>query len=169
MSDHPPPPDALLEGLPPLIGPSPRLLILGSMPGPQSLRLGQYYAHPQNAFWPIISSLVGVDTPDDYAERRALIECRPLILWDVLGRCRRKGALDAHIRDAQPNDLKGLIEAYPGLELVALNGGKAAADFRRLGLSIPSVRLPSTSPAYASLSRDQKIELWRAAVGEYFI
>ena len=143
-----------------------RLLVLGSMPGEESLRRREYYAHPRNAFWPIAGALWGFDAGAPYAVRlEALREAR-VALWDVLGSCRRRGSLDADIVEAVPNDLPGLLKRCPGIRLIGCNGGTAYAALRRHfpDLGVPAVRLPSTSPAAAMWSRERKLAMWRAAL-----
>lgn len=157
----------MIESLPPIVGKNPKMLILGSMPGPESLRRQQYYAHPQNAFWAFMFLLLGAEPSSDYAERRALIERSPVALWDVLATCEREGALDSGIRAAVPNDIAGLLLKHPGIGMVALNGGRAALEFKKLNIAVSSVRLPSTSPAYAAMNRERKYELWRDALAPY--
>ena len=151
------------QGLEPIVPAQARLAVLGSFPGEASLRAQQYYAHPRNQFWPILSSLWGVDLVQaDYASRVAELHRRGLALWDVHASCRRKGSLDSAIRDAVPNDLAQLLRRAPGLRAVAHNGGESAralARTRALGLAV--YRLPSTSPANASWSFDRKLQAWR--------
>ena len=144
-----------------------RLLILGSMPGEESLRRRQYYAFPRNAFWRITGSLFGFDPAAAYEERLAGLTRAGVALWDVLGRCRRKGSLDADITDAAPNDLGGLLARCPGIRLVGCNGGAAHAALRRFFPDFPVrvVRLPSTSPAAAMWSEAEKLARWREALG----
>jgi hypoxanthine-DNA glycosylase len=149
--------------LPPVLGPATRLLVLGSFPGAASLRAGQYYAHPRNQFWPILSALWGVDlVAAPYLARLAEIQRRGLGLWDVYARCRRVGSLDSAIRDAEWNDFATLLQHAPGLRAVAHNGGESARAGARLqahGFEVH--RLPSTSPANASWSFDRKLAAWR--------
>lgn len=162
--------DDLLQGLPPILGPEPRVLILGSMPSVASLEAQQYYGHPRNAFWTILGALVGAGPELDYAERIAVLQRCGIVLWDVIGRCRRDGSLDAAIRDVEVNDLDGLLRRHPTIRAVFLNGGTAYDLFRRHvarprpelleGRSV--TRLPSTSPAHAARSPAQKLEAWRA-------
>jgi hypoxanthine-DNA glycosylase len=150
-------------GLPPVIDRHTRLIVLGSFPGVASLQAGQYYAHPRNQFWPILSALWGIDLRlHRYGERLAAIRERGLGLWDVYGACRRPGSLDSAIRDAEPNDLAHLLREAPGLRGVAHNGGESARSAvvtRSLG--VPVFRLPSTSPANASWSFERKLDAWR--------
>lgn len=144
-----------------------RLLIVGSMPGAESLRQGQYYAFPRNAFWRITGALFGFDPSAAYGDRLAGLTRAGVALWDVLGRCRREGSLDADITDAAPNDLEGLLAKCPGIRLVGCNGGAAHAALRRFFPRFPVrvVRLPSTSPAAAMWSEAEKLAMWRAALG----
>jgi hypoxanthine-DNA glycosylase len=163
---HPAPvEEPLLQGLPPVIGPRTRLVVLGSFPGVASLQAGQYYAHPRNHFWPILSALWNVDLRAmPYGRRIDEIRARGLGLWDVYAHCRREGSLDSAIEDAQYNDLAGLKRLAPGLQGIAHNGGESARAMRFTAtLGVPVTRLPSTSPANASWSFERKLDAWRAA------
>ena len=159
------------QAFPPILGETPRLLILGSMPGEASLRLGQYYGHGRNAFWPILCELLGVPAEADYSTRtRALIE-RGIALWDVIAACERDGSLDTAIQPAsiQVNDFATHFEARPGFARIAFNGGSAEREYRRRVLpslpdrqrQLPRVRLPSTSPAHAGMRFEAKLAAWR--------
>jgi len=154
-----------LCGLPPVIARGTRLVVLGSFPGAASLAAQQYYAHPRNAFWPIVGSLLGVDlVPMPYAARLKAVRERGLGLWDVYASCRRVGSLDQAIEDAEFNDLASLRRRAPGLAGVAHNGSESARAMRfTQSLGVPVWRLPSTSPANASWSFDRKLAAWRAA------
>jgi hypoxanthine-DNA glycosylase len=154
----------VLVGLPPVVTRTTRLVVLGSFPGVASLAAQQYYGHPRNQFWPILSALWGVDLVAlPYARRIAEAKRRGLGLWDVYAACRREGSLDAAIEDAVPNDLASLLRAAPRLEAVAHNGGESAramAVTRALNVAVH--RLPSTSPANASWSFERKRAAWHA-------
>jgi hypoxanthine-DNA glycosylase len=154
-----------LHGLPPVIGRTTRLVVLGSFPGEASLRAGQYYAHPRNHFWPLLASLWGEDLAAlTYPQRLAALRRHGLGLWDVYAACRRAGSLDRAIEDALPNDLATLRRRAPGLRAVAHNGGESARSMRvTRTLGVPVWRLPSTSPANASWSFERKREAWRRA------
>jgi hypoxanthine-DNA glycosylase len=156
---------ALLQGLPPVIARHSRLVVLGSFPGVASLQAQQYYGHPRNHFWPLLSAIWGVDLVAlPYAERIAAAELRGLGLWDIYACCRREGSLDQAIQDAAFNDLTSLRRRAPGLRLVAHNGGESARAMKQvLALGLPVLRLPSSSPANASWSFDRKLSAWRAA------
>jgi hypoxanthine-DNA glycosylase len=153
----------LLHGLPPVIGRQTRLVLLGSFPGAASLAASQYYAHPRNQFWPLLSALLGEDlVVADYARRLRRLHERGVGLWDVVAECRRAGSLDSAIREARYNDLAGLRQHAPRLAAVAHNGGASARAMRLtrpLGLQV--YRLPSSSPANASWSFERKLAAWR--------
>jgi hypoxanthine-DNA glycosylase len=156
----------LLQGLPPLGGARARLLVLGSFPGVASLAAGQYYAHPRNQFWPLLAALWQQPLTDwPYARRADWVAARGLAIWDVYARCRRPGSLDADIRDAEHNDLAGLVARLPELALIVHNGGESARAMRvTRALGPPVLQLPSTSPANASWSFERKCTAWRAAL-----
>jgi hypoxanthine-DNA glycosylase len=159
------PEDTPLQGLAPVIGANTRLVVLGSFPGVASLGAAQYYAHPRNHFWPILSALWGVDLRSmPYPDRLKEVLKRGLGIWDVYAHCRREGSLDSAIRDAAFNDLASLMIRAPGLRAIAHNGGESARAMRftrTLGVSV--LRLPSTSPANASWSFERKLAAWREA------
>lgn len=158
------PPDEVLTSLPPVLSEATRLMVLGSFPGVASLRAQQYYAHPRNQFWPLLSALWGVDLVGmPYEQRLAEISARGLGLWDVYASCRRAGSLDSAIRDAVYNDLHSLRERAPGLQAIAHNGGESARAMRHTrALGVDVIQLPSTSPANASWRFERKLAAWRA-------
>jgi hypoxanthine-DNA glycosylase len=142
-----------------------RLVVLGSFPSEASLAAQQYYAHPRNAFWPILSAIWGIELRAlGYRERIAAVRSRGLGIWDVYAHCRREGSLDSAIEDAQLNDLASLVRRAPGLVAIAHNGGESARQMRfTRALGRPVWRLPSTSPANASWSFERKLSAWREA------
>ena len=154
----------MLSGLPPVIGRQTRLVVLGSFPGAASLAAGQYYAHPRNQFWPLLSALLAEDLVVlPYAQRLQRLRARGLGLWDVIGACEREGSLDSAIRNPIYNDLASLRRRAPGLQAVAHNGGASARLMpvtAALGLAVH--RLPSSSPANASWSFERKLQAWHA-------
>ena len=119
-----------LAGLPPVVSAHTVVLILGSFPGAASLRLGQYYAHPQNQFWKILQTLWPAHPlppagPDGYPARCEWLLARGLGVWDVYASCERDGSLDTSIRHAQVNDFARLHGRCPQLAAVAHNGGES--------------------------------------------
>ena len=159
---------AVLEGLAPVADAKARLLVLGSFPGVASLQAQQYYGHPRNQFWPILSALWSLDlVPMRYAQRLREAQRRGLALWDVYARCEREGSLDSAIARAEPNDLAALVARLPRLAAIAHNGGESARAMRVTGaLGVPVHRLPSTSPANASWSFERKLAAWREVFGQ---
>jgi len=154
-----------LQGLPPVIARHTRLLVLGSFPGVASLRAQQYYGHPRNHFWPLLSALWDIDLVGmGYRQRLAEVRRRGLGLWDVYASCQREGSLDQAIVDPEPNDLASLRRRAPQLACVAHNGGESARAMQQVAaLGYTVLRLPSTSPANASWSFERKLQAWRAA------
>ncbi|MBB2484460.1 DNA-deoxyinosine glycosylase [Mitsuaria sp. WAJ17] len=153
----------VLQGLPALASPHARLLVLGSFPSVASLAAQQYYGHPRNQFWPLLSALWGQDLRAmPYRERCDWVARRGLAVWDVYASCQREGSLDADIRAAAPNDLQALVSRLPQLRAIAHNGGESARSLRvTQALGLPVLRLPSTSPANASWSFERKLQAWR--------
>ena len=160
-----------LEGLPPLATPSARVLILGSMPGATSLQKREYYAHPRNQFWVIMERLFSAGRELPYAERcRCLTDCG-VAVWDVVGRCRRSGSLDSNIAEPSVvvNDLEAFLRCHHRIHHVFFNGSKSEqiytrhmlADVARIGRRIEYKRLPSTSPAHATMRACDKLRRWR--------
>jgi hypoxanthine-DNA glycosylase len=157
------------------VAPGCRVLILGSMPGEVSLARGEYYAHPRNRFWPVMSELCGCGLDLEYAARVDRITACGVAVWDVLARCERPGSLDTSILRASEvaNDFARFFREHPTLAVVALNGGKAALTFRRRVLPslapetsarLTLLEMPSTSPANASRSLRDLLEAWSRLV-----
>lgn len=156
----------------PIVGPHANILILGSMPGEASLAAHQYYAHPRNAFWPIIAPLLKIRADAPYHEKVAALRSSPFALWDVFKSCERTGSLDAMIRNDNfiLNDFVSLFSSHQQIRYVFFNGGTAeryflryvvpACDLTHLQLS----RLPSTSPANASISFADKGARWHEPI-----
>ena len=151
-----------LSGLAPVIDADTRVLVLGSFPGAASLAAGQYYAHPRNQLWRLLSVVLDDDLAAlPYAERLPRLLAHRFGLWDVLAACEREGSLDSNIRKPAANDFERLRILCPRLETVGFNGqasGKFATQFAQAGYR--TVVLPSSSPAHASLSFEQKLKLW---------
>ena len=123
-----------LTSLAAVLPPDTRLLVLGSMPGAASLAAQQYYAHPRNAFWPIMSQLFGFAADLPYPQRLMQLQAQGIGLWDVLQSCERQGSLDSAIRAETPNDFASLLQQQPQIRALAFNGAKAAQSFRKLVL-----------------------------------
>jgi hypoxanthine-DNA glycosylase len=155
--------DAVKRSFAPVVDPGVRVMVLGSLPGVQSLALARYYGNPRNQFWALMSGVIDRDlVPMDYDERlRTLLGAR-VGLWDTVGSARRSGSLDGAIKDHVANDLLTLIDTLPQLRAVAFNGGKSASiGLRQLAArtDLSLVPLPSSSPAF-TLPFEAKREQW---------
>ncbi|MGP1678785.1 MAG: DNA-deoxyinosine glycosylase [Burkholderiales bacterium] len=163
-----------VQSFPPIADAKARILILGSMPGTASLAAGQYYAHAQNLFWHILGEVTGAASSLSYAARARALRSHGIALWDVLASCTREGSLDSAIDDAtiNANDFLTFYRAHPRIGQVFFNGAKAEACYRKHVLPLLAAglgpqnyrRLPSTSPANASLSRAHKQRVWQQAL-----
>jgi double-stranded uracil-DNA glycosylase len=148
---------------------SARVLILGSMPGEASLRAGQYYAHPQNNFWRVMEALISLNPKAGYAQKIEALKSARIAVWDVLHSCQREGSLDANIVKTSriANDFVSFFAGHRSITHVFFNGGAAEQIYRKNVLPllksqhIEYLRLPSTSPANASISFERKLEAWR--------
>ena len=159
-----------IRGFPPISGPGAVILILGSMPGRESLAQQRYYAHPRNAFWPIMCDLYNIKE-SGYAQRVEKLVQNKVAVWDVLQTCFRSSSLDSDIdnKSIVPNDFERFFAGQPHISHVYFNGAKAEAVY--LNRVLPNLqgfaselllhRLPSTSPAHASMSFEQKKHAWR--------
>ncbi|UAL11914.1 DNA-deoxyinosine glycosylase [Caulobacter segnis] len=151
-------------GFPPVVDANTRVLILGSLPGEASLAVQQYYGNPRNAFWRLMEGVLGVALVAlNYEARLTALLAHGVGLWDVIAEAERPGSLDAAIRDPAANDLLALVETLPALRVVAFNGGTAAKLGERLiGGRIPTIALPSSSPAHAARTFEHKAQAWAA-------
>lgn len=159
-----------LYGFPPVANKQARILILGSMPSQASLEQQQYYAHPRNSFWFIMHELFGEKFSTSYQRRCALLKKHHIALWDVLASCTRQGSLDSNIRNDSiiVNDFVGFLAEHKHIQSIFFNGAKAEQAFKKhvwpllnnIQRQLHFTRLPSTSPAHASLSAEAKRQQW---------
>ncbi|WFE68277.1 DNA-deoxyinosine glycosylase [Thiomicrospira sp. R3] len=155
-----------------------RVLILGSMPGVASLEQQAYYAHPRNAFWPVMERVCNQAWSLDTSQRYQQLMAHHIGLWDVLAQCQRQGSLDTAIQleGLRVNNIGCLIERHPECRVVVFNGSKAAQLFKRYVLKQNEILfqnrvmfdLPSTSPANARLNLVDKTKIWQDKLG-YFL
>ena len=160
------------ECFPPFARTDAKALILGSLPGRKSLEMQQYYAHPQNAFWKIVTQILGADGALPYTRRVRILTAHRLALWDVLAAAERPGSLDSSIvhASALANDFAAFYRAHPQIRRVYFNGRKAEELYRRFVLPRLSVEfatmryfsMPSTSPAHAGMTFAKKLERWKS-------
>ncbi|MFW5801176.1 MAG: DNA-deoxyinosine glycosylase [Spirochaeta sp.] len=161
----------ILQSFEPVYSQDIHVLILGSMPGERSLREQEYYAHPRNLFWPFMYTLFGIEPGAPYQQRLGQLTEHGIGLWDVLKNCIRSGSLDSNIQAGSefPNDIPAIIAECTQLSAVCFNGRKAEQSFNRYVLNklsaesiqrLTFLRLPSTSPANAGLTRESKLSEW---------
>ncbi|HNX26291.1 MAG TPA: DNA-deoxyinosine glycosylase [Phycisphaerae bacterium] len=161
----------MLRAFKPVAAPDARVLVLGCMPGVKSLEMGQYYAHPHNAFWPICEKLFAASPQLPYKMRCDRLIAAGIALWDVLHSCRRKGSLDSNIEpdSMQPNDFAAFFRKHRKIRAIFFNGTTPQKIFTKQILptlnsqaaALPMTRLISTSPACAAWNFEQKLENWR--------
>jgi len=159
----------MLTGFPYSAAPNACVLILGSMPSRKSLAEQEYYAHPRNAFWPIMGELFGFSPALPYEQRLSCLRESCIALWDVAHQCVRPGSLDAHISEVQANDFNGFFTLHPNIHAIFFNGRKAEEMYRRLVMpnlpvsqnNLSQTCLPSTSPAHAARSFAEKLTAWK--------
>ena len=152
-------------GFPPSVDEGCRVLVLGSMPSVKSLAAQQYYAHPQNRFWPLMALLLtgAAEPPADYGERLHLLLSHHIALWDTIASCEIEGSSDSSIRGVVPNDLTPILRGAD-IRQIYCNGGTSYQYFRRYQQQLTgreAVKLPSTSPANAAWSAERLTAAWR--------
>ena len=144
------------HGFDPLLCNEPRILILGTLPGGESLTHRQYYYSNSNRIWKVLCQLTGENMPVDYQEKKALLARHHIVLWDYYeSAIRPDSSNDKDIRDGRPNDIVGFLSQHPTIKVVAINGFGKYKDFgariKRELASIPALadvkvlRLPETS------------------------
>jgi double-stranded uracil-DNA glycosylase len=151
------------RSFPPVADARARVLVLGTLPGEESLRRREYYAHPRNLFWPIVFALFDTAPAAGYAERLAFVAAQRIALWDVCELAEREASADSAIRGEHPNAIDRLLDTHPLIHAVAFNGSGARRLYdrhftRRPGLTY--LALPSTSPAHARLDLAAKLARW---------
>ncbi|MDD4968962.1 MAG: DNA-deoxyinosine glycosylase [Paludibacter sp.] len=152
-----------IEGLPPIEDEACHLLILGTMPGVESLKQQAYYANPRNLFWKLLSGITGKQVPDNYEDKKAWLTKNKIALWDTCRTCIRNGSLDSNISEEMPNDIRDFISSHPHLKAIGFNGKTSERLFRKYIANIDTVNLislPSSSPANASIKWEKKVEEW---------
>ena len=157
-----------VESFSPIAEPLATTLILGSIPGIASLKANQYYAHPRNAFWPLMAAILNFDATLPYQERVKALLTANIALWDVLQQCERSGSLDSAIKQGSriTNDFRSFFEQHPKIHTIAFNGAEAEKSFKKYVLAknaLPNtrlIRLPSTSPAH-TIPLTEKLTAWR--------
>ncbi|MBU2572963.1 MAG: DNA-deoxyinosine glycosylase [Elusimicrobia bacterium] len=162
-------------GFPAVAGKGATVLILGTMPGAESLRKGEYYGHSRNAFWFIMGRVLNKETAGlSYTAKKEMLKADKIALWDVIKACERKGSLDTSIiaESIVINDFAAFYSAHRSIRRVFFNGAHAETEYRKRVLPLlpdsfkgmKYTRLPSTSPAMATLTRECKLAAWSAII-----
>lgn len=151
---------------PPLANEKSKILILGSLPGEKSLQMQQYYAFKQNAFWRIMFEIFDEPFSDDYKNRCEMLLKHGIALWDTIQSGNREGSLDSSIKDEEPNDIKEFLDEHKGISKILLNGKKSETMFKKhcKNINLKVITMPSTSPANARMSYNEKLNLWKTAI-----
>ena len=153
------------RSFPPIADARARVLVLGTLPGEESLRRREYYAHPRNLFWPIVFALFDATPALDYGERLAFVAARRIALWDVCELAEREASADSAIRRERPNAIDRLLDTHPLIRAVAFNGSGAERLYDRhftRRTEVAYLALPSTSPAHARMDFAAKLTRWTA-------
>ena len=159
-------------GFAPIADRDARVLILGSLPGVLSIKRQEYYAHPRNVFWRIIGVVLTIDPALSYERRSEGLKRTGVALWDVCASAQRVGSLDSAIKNQVANDFVTFFAEHAHLKHIVFNGQKAAALYRKVVFDrlpekaqrLPTSVLPSTSPANAGMTYDEKVLRWRSAL-----
>ena len=166
-----------IHSFPPIAQSNAKILILGSMPGQASLDAQQYYAHPRNAFGKIVCVFMKISADLPYLERCQSLCKHHIALWDVMQSCTRSGSLDADIIEdsISPNDFHTFLYEHPHITHIFFNGAKAEQSFMKYvhptlsqgHKTLNYQRLPSTSPAHASMTFEKKQDVWTNAISSH--
>lgn len=163
MKDCAQPLQHIEHGIPPVFDERSEVLVLGTMPSPKSREVAFFYGHPQNRFWRVLAAMFDEPVPEDNAERADLLLRHHIALWDVLESCDIRGASDASIANARPNDLSRVLGKAP-VRRVFCTGAAAGRYYGKLceaASGLPAEVLPSPSPANAAWSLPRLVEAYR--------
>ncbi|MDP3466403.1 MAG: DNA-deoxyinosine glycosylase [Sulfuricurvum sp.] len=153
---------------PPIIDASTRVLFLGSFPSIASFEHSFYYAHGRNAFWPIMEEIFEVKFSNNNDKKNFCL-AHGIGLWDVIASCERSNSSDTNLKNIVPNDFRALFETFPNIQAIAFTGKKAHDLFTKYfkDLPIETVLLPSTSPAHAAMTREEKKAIYKAFLTQF--
>ena len=159
-----------IHNIPPVYDKNSRILILGSFPSVKSREAEFFYGHPQNRFWRVLASIVGVETPSSTEEKREFLLSHGIAVWDVIASCEIEGSADSTIRSVQPNDLSVILSSAD-IRAIFVNGRTSEKYYNKFvkeAIGREAILLPSTSPANAAVSLDALIEAW-GVIKEYIL
>jgi len=152
----------------PILNHNTRILFLGSFPSIASFEQSFYYAHPRNAFWPIIEEIFNVRLETNEAKKAFCLENR-IGLWDVIASCERSNSSDTNLKNCIPNDFEKILRDYPNIRALGFTGKKSYDLFQKYfkALEVEKVLLPSTSPAHAAMKREEKVKIYKEFLDGY--
>ncbi|MDD5160389.1 MAG: DNA-deoxyinosine glycosylase [Sulfuricurvum sp.] len=157
-----------IHPFPPILDGHTRVLFLGSFPSIASFEQAFYYAHPRNAFWPILETIFDVHLETNEAKKAFCLE-KGIGLWDVIGSCERSNSSDTNLKNCIPNDFEKLLREYPNIQVLAFTGKKSHDLFMKIykDVKIEKVLLPSTSPAHAAMKFEEKKDIYEIFIKKY--
>lgn len=160
--------ESFVHPFPPILDSNTRILFLGSFPSIASFEQAFYYAHPRNAFWPILEAIFDVRLETNEAKKVFCLE-KGIGLWDVIGSCERSNSSDTNLKNCIPNDFETLLQDYPNIEVLAFTGKKSYDLFMKYykNLSVKKVLLPSTSPAHAVMKFEEKKNIYEKFIKNF--
>lgn len=146
----------------PIIFKDTEILILGSFPSIRSFENNFYYAHPRNQFWKILEAVTSYPV-NNKDQKIWLLKESKFGLWDMIKNCSRDNSLDSSLEDEEVNDIASFLEENPSIKKLAFTGKKSQALFEtHFGhLNIERVYLPSPSAAYAKMSIEDKVKMYK--------
>ena len=154
------------KSIPIFINEESSVLILGSLPSVKSREDGFYYAHPRNRFFKVLSKIFNEQEPISTNDRKEFLTRHCIALYDVIDECDIHGSSDSSIKNAKVIDIKGILNRYPNIKKIGVNGSKAKVLFDKYLLDIVKqfdikvFYLPSTSPANARATLNQLVEAY---------
>ena len=161
--------ERIIHPIEPVYNRDSKILVLGSFPSVKSREQGFFYGHPQNRFWRMIATILGVDIPETVEEKRVLLLEHNIALWDVIASCDIEGSSDSSIRNVVANDISRIID-FANIQCIICNGAKSYELYQKHlepAISYKAVKLPSTSPANAAFTIDKLIDIWGKEILKY--
>lgn len=149
--------------IPPFCEGKPKILILGSFPSVKSRETGFFYGHKQNRFWRVVAAVFEDEKPQTLTEKKEFLKRTRIALWDVVESCDIEGSSDASVKNVTVNDIKGLLDKFPSVEKIFVNGKTAQKLYDKYilpTLGISAEALPSTSPANAAKTEAMLVSEW---------
>lgn len=146
----------------PLVFKDSEILILGSFPSIDSFDKAFYYAHPRNQFWKILSTITAYPI-NNRDQKIWLLKISKIALWDMVANCTRDNSLDSSLEDIEVNDMASFLEEHSSIKKVAFTGRLSERLFKMHFdyLEVETVYLPSPSAAYAKMSLESKVALYK--------